>query len=101
MKAELARVQGSIETQADSTAARIAEIEKQRDAAINEAVYAKAKLAAHGGSQAGTPQPDAIGRTITPEVDRFAEMNKKLASALATHNGLNAKLEKSALARSI
>jgi hypothetical protein len=92
MKAELARVQGAIETQADSTAARIAEMEKQRDAAISEAVYAKAKLAAHGGSQAGTPQPDANG-TSTPDIERNNDMGKRLASMLTAHNELNTKLE--------
>ena len=92
MKAELTRVQGSIEAQADSTAARIAEMEKQRDAAISEAVYAKAKLAAHGGSHAGTPQPDAHG-TSTPDIDRNNDMGRRLANMLTAHNEANSKLE--------
>ncbi|KAF2203139.1 cell polarity protein-like protein [Delitschia confertaspora ATCC 74209] len=95
MRAELARVQGSIEAQAVSAANKVAEIEKQRDAAINEAVYAKTKLAAHGGgSQAGTPQPDG-GRSMgTPEMDRTNDINRRLAASLATHNDLSTKLEK-------
>ncbi|KAH0115935.1 hypothetical protein KCU82_g23556, partial [Aureobasidium melanogenum] len=50
MRAELAKVQGSIDSQAEAAAARIAEIEKQRDTAISEAVFAKAKLAGQGGA---------------------------------------------------
>ncbi|KAK5277002.1 Negative regulator of mitotic exit, partial [Cryomyces antarcticus] len=50
MRAELANVQGSIDKQAIAAASKIAEIGKQRDAAINEAVLAKAKLAAQCGS---------------------------------------------------
>jgi hypothetical protein len=94
MKAELSRVQGSIDAQAESTANRIAEMEKQRDAAISEAVYAKAKLAAHGGgSQAGTPQPDASRGVVSPDLDRANELSKRLAVALAAQNELNARME--------
>jgi hypothetical protein len=93
MKAELQRVQGSIEAQAETTASRIAEIEKQRDAAVSEAVYAKAKLAAHGGgSQAGTPQPDARGMS-TPDIERNNDMGRRLAGMLTAHNELSGKLE--------
>ncbi|QDS68497.1 hypothetical protein FKW77_010864 [Venturia effusa] len=93
MKAELSRVQGSIDSQSESTASRIAEIEKQRDAAISEAVYAKAKLAAHGGgSQAGTPQPDST-RVVSPDLDRANEMSKRLAVALTAQNEMNVRME--------
>jgi len=95
MKAELSRVQGSIETQAISAANKIAEVEKQRDAAISEAVYAKAKLAAHGGgSQSGTPQPDGARSMDTPDLDRMNDINKRLAASLATQSELSAKLDK-------
>lgn len=94
MKAELAKVQGSIESQAVSAANKIAEIERQRDAAINEAVYAKTKLAAHGGSQAGTPQPDGSRGTSTPDLDRVNEINRRLAVSLATQGELSSKLDK-------
>ncbi|OCL08257.1 cell polarity protein-like protein [Glonium stellatum] len=94
MRAELAKVQGSIESQAVSAANKIAEIEKQRDAAIGEAVYAKTKLAAHGGSQAGTPQPDGSRGTGTPELDRMNEINRRLAASLAAQTELSSKLEK-------
>lgn len=94
MKAELSRIQGSIDAQSESTANRIAETEKQRDAAISEAVYAKAKLAAHGGgSQAGTPQPDASRGVVSPDLDRANEMSKRLAVALTAQNELNARME--------
>lgn len=92
MRAELVRVQGSIEAQAVSASNRIAEVEKQRDVAVNEAAYAKAKLAAHGGgSQAGTPQLDR--ETGTPDIDRVNEMSKRLAAALASQQELSSKLE--------
>jgi hypothetical protein len=94
MKAELSRVQGSIDTQSESTANRIAEMEKQRDVAVSEAAYAKAKLAAHGGrSQSGTPQPDFSRGTGSPDVDRVAEMSKRLAAALTAHNEVNTRME--------
>lgn len=94
MRAELAKVQGSIDFQTVSAANKIAEVEKQRDAAINEAVYAKTKLAAHGGSQAGTPQPDGSRGTGTPELDRVNEINRRLAASLAAQTELSSKLEK-------
>ncbi|KAF1964679.1 hypothetical protein BU23DRAFT_53122 [Bimuria novae-zelandiae CBS 107.79] len=95
MKNELERVQGSIKSQGDDAARRIAEVERQRDAAISEAIYAKAKLAAHGGgSQGGTPQPDAIRSTSTPDMDRVADISRRLAASLAAQGDLAAKLEK-------
>ncbi|TLD25701.1 cell polarity protein-like protein [Venturia nashicola] len=94
MKAELSRIQGSIDSQSESTASRIAEVEKQRDVAISEAVYAKAKLAAHGGgSQAGTPQPDSTRGVVSPDLDRANEMSKRLAVALTTQNEMSARME--------
>jgi hypothetical protein len=96
MKAELTRVQGSIETQAVAAANKIAEVERQRDAAINEAVYAKTKLAAHGGggSQSGTPQGDGIRNFGTPEMDRVNDISRRLATSLATQTELSSKLDK-------
>ncbi|KAL5391085.1 hypothetical protein DPSP01_001575 [Paraphaeosphaeria sporulosa] len=95
MKNELERVQTSIKSQGDDAARRIAEVERQRDAAISEAIYAKAKLAAHGGgSQGGTPQPDAPRSTATPDMDRVADINRRLAASLAAQSELTIKLEK-------
>jgi Kelch motif len=94
MRQEIARIQGSMEQQADTFAARVADIEKQRDAAVTEAAYAKAKLAAHGGgSQAGTPQPDVSREAGSPELDRADDMGRRLANTLKQNNDLNFRLE--------
>lgn len=93
MRKELSRVQGVIDGQAGAAAEKIAEVEKQRDAAISEAVYAKAKLAAHGGSQAGTPQPDGTRDTGTPDLDRVNELNRRLATSLGAHGDTTKQLE--------
>lgn len=89
MRAELAKVQGSIDTQAEAAAARIAEIEKQRDTAISEAVFAKAKLAGQGGAS------PLLGssRHGTPDADRAGEMNRRLASSLAAQSELSHKID--------
>ena len=92
-KKELSRIQGAIDAQSRETAGKIAEIEKQRDNAINEAVYAKAKLVAHGGSMAGTPQPDGGRGMGTPEGDRSNEINRRLASSIAAQTELSRKLD--------
>ena len=91
MRAELAQVQGSIDKQAVVAAKKIAEVEKQRDAAVSEAVYAKARLAAHGGSQSSTPQPDSDGRDVSH--DRSTDISRKLAAALSIQRDLKNKLD--------
>ena len=89
MRAELNNVQGSIEGQATAAAARIAEVEKQRDAAISEAVFAKAKLAATGGTS-----PMLNGeREGTPDADRSTDMNRRLASSLAAQAELSRRID--------
>jgi hypothetical protein len=94
MKAELANVQSSIDKQAIIAAKQIAEVEKQRDAAVNEAVYAKAKLAAHTGSPSSTPQPDSESRDIDAmTMDRSTDISRKLAAALASQRDLKTKLD--------
>ena len=92
MRAELGEVQNSVGSRIQEAAQMVAEAEQQRDAAIKEAVYAKAKLAAHGGSHAGTPQLDDASRDIA-EPDRSAEMSRRLGSALASQSELQSKLE--------
>ncbi|GKT42458.1 tip elongation aberrant protein Tea4 [Colletotrichum spaethianum] len=90
MRTELANVQASVDKQAVLAARQIAEAEKQRDAAIQEAVYAKARLAAQtGGSVASTPQLDGE-RDVD---DRSTEISRKLASALNYQKDLQAQLE--------
>ena len=91
MRSELAEVQGSVESRVQDAAQKVAEVESQRDAAIREAVYAKAKLAAHGGSARGTPQFDESSRDVE-DPERSAEMNHKLAGALAAHSDLKSRL---------
>jgi Galactose oxidase, central domain len=92
MRAELAKMQQTVEHQASSAAKKVAEIEHQRDAAISEAAYARAKLAAHGGSQTSTPQPDAT-RDIDEHSDRQTDISRRLALALAAQNELKARVE--------
>ena len=93
MRNELSRIQGAIDTQASQTASKIADVERQRDNAVNEAVYAKAKLVAHGGSVAGTPQPDSSRGMGTPDGDRSNEMNRRLASSIAAQTELSRKVD--------
>lgn len=94
MKAELTNVQGSVDKQAILAAKKIAEVEKQRDAAVSEAVYAKARLAAHSGSQNSTPQPDTDSRDLgMMSADRSNDISRKLAAALATQRDLKNKLD--------
>ncbi|MCJ1431605.1 Negative regulator of mitotic exit [Xylographa pallens] len=92
MRAELGEVQSSVGLRVQEAAQMVTEAEQQRDAAIKEAVYAKAKLAVYGGSQAGTPQLDDASRDIA-EPDRSAEMSRRLGSALAAQTELHSKLE--------
>jgi hypothetical protein len=92
MKTELADVQNSVTARVQAAAQKVAEVEQQRDAAVREAAYSRAKLAAQGGSQDGTPQlDDSVGDL--PHSDRSIESNRKLASALALQSELRAKLE--------
>jgi hypothetical protein len=89
MKTELANVQSSIDKQAVTAAKQIAEVEKQRDAAVREAVYAKAKFAAHSGSQSSTPQPDSDSRDLgIMSTDRSTDISRKLAAALSVQQDL-------------
>ncbi|KAK0703583.1 hypothetical protein B0T26DRAFT_506198 [Lasiosphaeria miniovina] len=91
MRTELANVQTSVDKQAVLAAKQIAEAEKQRDAAIQEAVYAKAKLAARmGGSAASTPQLDSD----KDDDDRASGLSRKLATALNTQKHLQDQLER-------
>ncbi|KAJ6197018.1 hypothetical protein J3E72DRAFT_420553 [Bipolaris maydis] len=94
MKTELERVQASIKTQGEDAARRIAEVERQRDAAVSEAIYAKTKLAAHGGSSRhGTPQPDGPRNVSTPDADRLQDANRRLAASIAAQAELTTRVE--------
>jgi DNA repair exonuclease SbcCD ATPase subunit len=88
MRAELARVQETIDAQSKEASSRIADMEKQRDAAISEAVFAKARLAGHG-----SPNPDKEGQRGTPDHERSNDLSKRLAVSIASHNTLSSKHE--------
>lgn len=87
VRAQLAEVQSNLESREDAAAQEVAAAEHQRDTAIREAAYAKARLAAHGGSHVGTPQSDVASRDLGPD-DRSSDIARKLAAALATQNEL-------------
>ncbi|KOS44935.1 hypothetical protein ACN38_g4153 [Penicillium nordicum] len=90
MRADLSKMQATVDRQAAIASKRVAEVEHQRDMAINEAAYSRAKLAAHGGSQRGTPQPDA---SRDGDDERPTDMGRRLALALASLAELKAKLD--------
>ena len=94
MKSQLAQVQGSVDARVNAAAQEVAVIEQQRDVAIREAAYAKAKLAAHGGgsSVANTPQSEGMARDVDHE-DRSSDIGRKLAVALATQNELRTSIQ--------
>lgn len=92
MRAELGKMQLTVEQQAASAAKQVAEIEHQRDAAVSEAAYARAKLAAHSGSAHGTPQPDSA-RGVDDDAERTTDISRRLALALAAQNEHKSKLE--------
>ena len=92
LRSQLADVQASVDSRVDAAAQQVAEVEHQRNAAIKEAVYAKAKLAAHGGSSSSTPQLDAISRDIDHD-ERSNDIGRKLAAALTTQKELRSRIE--------
>ncbi|CAK7231952.1 Negative regulator of mitotic exit [Sporothrix bragantina] len=95
MRTELANVQSSVDKQAILAAKQIAEADKQRDAAIQEAVYAKAKLAAHLGNNSANSTPQLGGSSGDRDIDdRTEETNRKLASALSLQKDLQTQLER-------
>ena len=96
MRSELARIQGSMDAQAEQFASRVADIERQRDAAVSEAAYAKARFAAQGGvGGEGTPQQFDMprGASASPDVDRVNEISKRLAAALTQQQELKVQFE--------
>lgn len=86
MRQEVANVQTSLDKQAVIAAKHIAEAEKQRDAAIQEAVHAKAKLAATGSSENADPDRE--------ESERANELGRKLATALNAQRELQNTLDR-------
>ncbi|KAK2808960.1 hypothetical protein FQN50_004234 [Emmonsiellopsis sp. PD_5] len=92
MRSELAKMQAAVDRQAAIASKRVAEVEHQRDAAINEAAFAQARLAAHSSSQRGTPQSERNGRDID-DGDRSTEISRRLAIALAAQAEMKAKAD--------
>ncbi|KAL2816776.1 hypothetical protein BDW59DRAFT_135954 [Aspergillus cavernicola] len=94
MRAELAKMQATVDRQAAIASKRVAEVEQQRDVAVNEAAYARAKLAAHGGSQQSTPsldgQPHDLDRAAS---ERTTDLSRRLALAIASQNEIKSKME--------
>lgn len=90
MRKELADVQSSVESRVQEAAQKVFEVEQQRDAAIREATFAKAKYAAQGGSKAGTSEPDDTSRGLA-DSDRSMDMARKLGSALILQDQLRSK----------
>lgn len=89
MRSELGKMQATLEQQMSAAAKRVAEVEQQRDVAVSEAAFARAKLAAYGnGSQRGTPQPDDEG-----SADRSTDVSRRLALALAAQSEHKSRLE--------
>ena len=77
---QLARVKEMVNDQTRQASERIVEAERQRDEALNEVAYARARLAAASGE--GVDQPD-----------RASDLSAKLVSALTAQNELMIKVE--------
>ena len=92
MRKQLAEVQESIDARVNAAAQEVLEVEQQRDVAIREAAYAKAKLAALGGSTAGTPQSEGMSRDLGSE-ERSSDIGRKLAMVLATQSELRQQIQ--------
>lgn len=92
MRAELTKMQATVDRQAAIASKRIAEVEHQRDLAVSEAAYSRARLAAHGGSQRGTPQPEPT-RDLEDGAERPTDIGRRLAMALASASELKNKLD--------
>jgi hypothetical protein len=92
MRGELVRMQQTVDQQATSAAKRIAEVEHQRDAAVSEAAYARAKLAAHSTSPSGTPQSETA-RDMDEHSERTTDISRRLALALAAQSELKTRLD--------
>ncbi|EME87039.1 uncharacterized protein MYCFIDRAFT_104319, partial [Pseudocercospora fijiensis CIRAD86] len=82
MRSELAKVQETIEEQSKNAAERIAEVEKQRDVAINEAVFAKAKLAGQDGEPKTLDRSNDISRRLASSLEAQTELSRRMDSLI-------------------
>ncbi|KAF4553213.1 Galactose oxidase-like protein 2 [Elsinoe fawcettii] len=87
MRQELVKMSSAMEAKSQSTAERIAQMERQRDMAVNEATFAKARLAAQGGNNSDG------GYDNNGDNDRSNELNRRLALTIASQSELNKKLD--------
>jgi len=81
---QLSRVKELVKDQTRSASERIAEAERQRDEALSDAAYVRARLAA---AQTGEDSTSPI------QDDRAGELGKKLVLALSMQNELSMKVE--------
>ncbi|GAM87158.1 hypothetical protein ANO11243_051790 [Dothideomycetidae sp. 11243] len=88
-RAELLKTQNLMEQKTESMADRIAQMEKQRDMAINEATFAKAKLAASSGNSDG-------GLEGVHDSNRSDELSRRLGLALAAQAETSKRLDAAA-----
>jgi len=88
MRTELSKVQEALVVESNTAAEKIAQVQKERDAAIQEAVYAKTRVAARG-----VKFSDSTRNTPTPDADRSEDVNRRLASTLAAHNELTQRMQ--------
>lgn len=94
MKSELAEMQSNVDRQASIAAKKVAEVEHQRDTAVNEAAYARAKLAAYGANQrSGSEQLGSPRGLEETQSERATDISRRLALALAAQAELKAKLD--------
>jgi hypothetical protein len=93
LKGQLVKVQSEVDSQSASAAKRIQEIERQRDVAVQEAVYAKAKLAALGGPVTPVPGDRGGSDTASMDTEKMTDMSRKLAASLSAQADLSAKVE--------
>jgi chromosome segregation ATPase len=82
---QLSRVKDLVKDQTRTASEQISEAERQRDEAMSEAAYARARLAA---AQSGDEEGGAIALN-----DRATELSRKLVTSLSMQNELSMKVD--------
>ena len=85
MRAELASVQDSLKLQRSDASEQIASVERQRDAAVSEAIYHRTRAASRGGKDDSL---DLSG----PGADREQDSARRLAIALSSQAELQSRI---------
>lgn len=91
MRSELAKAQESLVTQSISVAEKIAQMQKERDAAVSEATLNRTKIAAL--SSQGGLQADESRDIRSPDNHQSEDISRRLASTLAAHNELSTRIK--------